>query len=849
MRKLLTVLFMVVPMVYDQPARAQKLYDQPVLIVDPDMHAGRIKTVAIAESGKFAVTGSYDKTVRIWTLGSGELKNTLRMPAGPGYVGKVFAVAISPHSDLVAVGGWMSGDGDPESVYLFDPASLTIVTQIGELPDVVNKLMFSKDGRYLAVAVSTGGLRIYDRERQWKQVFVDDKYGKHIYGLSFALDGRLATASYDRKIRLYGPGPDFEVVVPPKDVSADPFEVAFRPDGEVLAVGYSGGATVDFLDGHDLHTLPGPKTAGLNEKLKLGVVAWARDGSKLFVGGGSKLYAWDNAGLGERRTLPGGDDTIMSICASDDDGILIAAAGPLLKYMDNDGTLRWQKITPIARLGSESGTLSVSRDGSVVDFGEGDRGRPGIRFNMKTLTLTRAPPADGLTAPPMTEGLPIKDWRNNLHPKFDGKEMKLEDSEESRSLAISPTGQRFVFGTTWALRARDANNQPIWRRDMGDVWALNISGDARWVVAAYDDGTIRWHRLDNGQEMLALMVLYNKEGDYEWVAWTPEGFYYAQGAAGVLQWHANNTESAGHAFANAFPAAIIEGHSRPDVLPRVLDTMDVSQALDLARLEAGKEAVRKATGMPKRPGHRLHVLAIGINYPNWASLKLVYPEKDASGLIGKLKATHGDKSGLYGEIKYVYLNSASATRSGIITMLEGLQDDMHADDVAVVMFSGHGTIQGNGFQLLASDVNVLTRAGVKVAQLSASELKGYISPLAQKGRVLLLLDACHSGKISENEPLAPDAEVLRNQLALPNATILTSSAGTEVSLENVDWGHGAFTKVLLDALSGADKNNDGRISVGELVEYLGAHLGPLTKGAQTLGSSNNATGDIFVAGR
>jgi len=38
------------------------------------------------------------------------------------------------------------------------------------------------------------------------------------------------------------------------------------------------------------------------------------------------------------------------------------------------------------------------------------------------------------------------------------------------------------------------------------------------VVAAYGDGTIRWHRADDGRELLALKVLANKTA---WVLWTP----------------------------------------------------------------------------------------------------------------------------------------------------------------------------------------------------------------------------------------------------------------------------------------------------------------------------------------
>lgn len=831
-------------------ARAQSFYDQPVLIVDPDMHAGRIKSIAIAESGKFAVTGSFDKTIRIWTLASGQLKNTLRMPAGPENVGKIFAVAISPESNLVAAGGWTSGENEPEFVYLFDPDTLAIVARIGELPDAVTKLVFSKDGRYLAAGVGSAGLRIFDRERRWAEVFRDPNYnGRIIYGLSFASDGRLATASYDRKIRLYGPGPDFELVVAPKDVSPEPYEIAFRPDGEVLAVGYSSLAA-DLLDGHDLHTLGKPNTDGLSQRMKLGIVAWARDGTKLFIGAGSEVIAWNNEGLGERRILPGGDDTIMSICTSDDGGILIAAAGPLLKYMDSDGNLRWKNITPIARIGSQSGILSTSQDGSIIDFGYESAGRSFFRFDMKKLMLTRSPPADGVTAPSMTDGLPITDWRNNMHPKFDGKEIKLEDSEESRSLAISPNSQGFVFGTTWTLRARDANNQPIWHRDMGDVWAVNITRDGRWVVAAYDDGTIRWHRLDTGQELLALMVLYNKTDEYEWVAWTPEGYYVSKGAFGVLRWHANN-DSDNRAFATAVPAASIAGYSRRDVLPLVLDTMDVSRAVDLAKRAENREAVRRATGMTKRPGPKLHVLAIGINYSNWESLKLHYAEQDASDLIVKLQDTQGYTSGLYAEVKYHYLNSASATRSGIIQMLATMQHDMNIDDAAVVMFSGHGTLQGNEFYLLASDVNVLTKAGTKAAEISASDFREMVGELANKGRLLVLLDACHSGKIAENEALVPNASVLMTQLTsarTTNTTVLTSSSETQVSAENPDWKHGAFTKIFLEALSSADNDHNGIITVNELIEYLSKHLASLTNGAQTLGVSNHGPGDLFVAG-
>ena len=151
----------------------------------------------------------------------------------------------------------------------------------------------------------------------------------------------------------------------------------------------------DLLDGHDLHSLPGPNVDGIGEKLA--VVTWSQDGSELVVGGGSKIFVWDAAG--QRRELPGGNDRVLSIATSRDGGILLAAGGPLLKYMYDDGRLRWQKTTAIARFGSEGGLLSTSPDGSIVDYGYESPDHALIRFDMKNLVLTPDPLADGKTLP------------------------------------------------------------------------------------------------------------------------------------------------------------------------------------------------------------------------------------------------------------------------------------------------------------------------------------------------------------------------------------------------------------------------------------------------------------------
>ena len=118
------------------------------------------------------------------------------------------------------------------------------------------------------------------------------------------------------------------------------------------------------------------------------------------------------------------------------------------------------------------------------------------------------------------------------------------------------------------------------------------------------DGTIRWHRMADGVELLAFMPLANQK---DWVAWTPEGFYDATpGAQGVLRWHVNHGWDAP---ATDVPVADIPGSYRPNVLPLVLQQLETPRALGLAVLAEHNEEVRRRTNSHVPPGTRLHLLS------------------------------------------------------------------------------------------------------------------------------------------------------------------------------------------------------------------------------------------------
>jgi hypothetical protein len=90
------------------------------------------------------------------------------------------------------------------------------------------------------------------------------------------------------------------------------------------------------------------------------------------------------------------------------------------------------------------------------------------------------------------------------------------------------------------LRLFDQDGGEPWpaRPVPGAAWHVNITPDARLIVAAYADGTIRWHRVSDGQQVLALFM--HPDGQ-RWVAWTPQGYYNASlGGDDLIGWHVNH---------------------------------------------------------------------------------------------------------------------------------------------------------------------------------------------------------------------------------------------------------------------------------------------------------------------
>src|SRR5438309_10996631 len=107
------------------PARSeQQPSAQPVLRLETGMHTAPIRAAAVDAGGRLLATASFDKTVRLWSLATGEQLRVLRPAIGSGAEGELFAVAVSPDGRFVVTGGWTGFEWEKaNSLYVFETAT------------------------------------------------------------------------------------------------------------------------------------------------------------------------------------------------------------------------------------------------------------------------------------------------------------------------------------------------------------------------------------------------------------------------------------------------------------------------------------------------------------------------------------------------------------------------------------------------------------------------------------------------------------------------------------------------------------------------------------------------------
>ncbi len=913
---------------------------KPILRLETGTHLGKVARLATDASGRWLATASDDKTLRIWDLQTRSLVRTLRVPIGRGDEGDLYACALSPDGRLLVAGGWTGREWDGTySVYVLDRASGSLLRRLTGLPDPVHSLAFSPDGRRLAICLGNqGGLRVL-LTSDWSQAFGDKDYRERAISADFDSGGRLATAAWDGRIRLYAPDGRKLAEVEPMG-GERPMTARFSPDGSRLAVGYADTSSVPVLAIPDLKTLFHADTTGL--KGGVFALAWMQGGKALV--GESRLPSTAPARPGQppfdppkvlRTWLQGGQgkprDQVMPFRNHLVDLLPLPDGSLAMASFDGWGILSAEGLPWICLNAAgdfRTRILSIDPRGETLAFSMEFPAETTWRFDLASRTLAKG--ATGTLRPPRTQapGLRILHWRNGSEPTLNDRRLPIKEHEMARALAIRGDGRGFLVGADRTLYAFDAQGRERWKRPVpGIAWAVNLTEDDRTAIVAYGDGTIRWHRVEDGKETLCLYV---HPGTRRWVLWTPSGMYDASpGAEDLIGWHLNRTadqaadffpasrfrdryfqpDQIDRAITGAEDDSLMEKSSKTmagplepeppsieDMLPPVVRILDpehgarvqtttvpirirVHHPRDLAVDEVwatldgralsmrgiavkpapkasgpGREmvleipvpprdclvsilarsgkAVSEAVTLPlrwagasgtSRQG-RLNILAVGVSDYRSPELKLAFAAKDARDVASRLLTQEGR---LYPKVEVRMLQDEGASRPAIIEGLQWLAKGTSQEDTAVIFLAGHGRNDAHGrFYFLPYGADP---ARPEATLVSDTEIQQALATIP--GRVVVFLDACHSGNVMRQ---ASTRFVNELSSAESGVVVFTASTGRQFSLEGAAWNNGAFTKALTEGLDGqADLLKKGRITISTLDAWLADRVPALTDGQQT----------------
>jgi len=310
-----------------------------------------ISDISISPGGQWALSGSYDETLRLWDCNTGH-----ELCFFFGHSDSVYSVAFSPDGKCA-----LSGSSD-QTVRLWDCHTGQQLRSFLGHRSGIKSVAFSPDGKWALSGSHDNTLRLWDcHTGQRLRSFLG--HTNSVYSVAFSPDGKWAlSGSYDKTVRLWNCHTGRQVhsfLGHSKGVTS----VAFSPDGK-WALSGSSDNTVRLWDcqtGQELRSF-------LRHKHYVTSVAFSPDGYWALSGSDDKtVRLWDCHTGREIHCLALGFDIQRVRFLPDGKEILIATHEPALKrwtLFDEQGhfhpMLKWS--TASAALSAQNLNLEGAKD-------------------------------------------------------------------------------------------------------------------------------------------------------------------------------------------------------------------------------------------------------------------------------------------------------------------------------------------------------------------------------------------------------------------------------------------------------------------------------------------------------
>ncbi|WP_437537469.1 AAA family ATPase [Sorangium sp. So ce726] len=318
-------------------------------------HTDPVLDVVVTSDSHFAVSASEDKTLKVWDLATGKLLRTLE-----GHTDRVFGVAVPSDGRLAVSASW------DKTLKVWDLATGKLLRTLEGHTDAVFGVTVTADGHFAVSASRDETLRVWDLATGQLLRTLEGHAGD-VVGVAVTPDGRFAiSTSGDKTLKVW----DLATgqLLRPLEGHTDPvIGVAVTPDGR-FAVSASEDRTLkvwDLATGQLLRTLEGHTDDVLG-------VAVTSDGRFAVSASRDKtLKVWDLAAGQPLRTLEGHTDRVFGVAVTPDGRFAVSAS--------RDKTLKvWDLATgrPVRTLEGHTDRVfgvAVTSDGHFAVSTSGDK--------------------------------------------------------------------------------------------------------------------------------------------------------------------------------------------------------------------------------------------------------------------------------------------------------------------------------------------------------------------------------------------------------------------------------------------------------------------------------------------
>ncbi len=766
-------------------------------------HSNKVTSIAFSPDGKYALSGSHDKTLKLWNAESGKEIRTLE-----GHSYGVTSVAFSPNGKYALSGS------DDKMLKLWDVEGGKEIRTFAGHSYLVRSVAFSPDGKHALSGSGDKTLKLWDVEGG-KEMRTFAGHSDWVRSVAFSQDGKYAlSGSKDKTMKLWDVASGIEIRTLAGH-SSDVTSVVFSPNGKYALSG-SDDETLKLWDvesGKEIRTFAG-HSHWVNS------VAFSPDGKYALSGSTDKtLKLWDVKSGKEIRTFMGHSFQVSSVTFSPDGKYVLSGSSDWRS--SSDYTLKLWDVESgkeIRTLAGHSGWVN-----SVAFSPVGKYALSGSYDN--TLKLW-----DVKTGTELASFVSF----------FDGEWVVMTPDGYFN---CSPNGAKNInirIGNS--VYSIDNFFETYYRPDIvkarlsgKDLTDLKITSDITKGVKLPPTVTMKALRT-SGQ---FVELSYSEEKDLAITGGTIKLRIIATNTGGGLKGVRlfNNGKAVGenirafkavqseNMFEQEFTVALTEGENK---FSAVGFSEDMSESNPVTSFVTYKPVAWTKPNM--------YVLGVGINEYRNSKYNLNYCVGDVTGFVEVIlpKAKK-----LFTNVYTTTITNREATRSNVMKALADIQSKAKPEDVLIIFYAGHGIaldaeVEGamkNEFFYVLSDVTQMTDP-LKCTQdgISGTEMRKALSGI-KAGKQVMFVDACNSGAFAQQFAVRGAAE--ENALAkLSRATgsvIYASTTKEQFATEFKDLQHGAFTYVLIDALSGKASLANGQITVSSIKAFVDDQIPVITK--------------------